>query len=159
MLGERVFQQTVDIPMGTNCAPLLTNLIRCSWEAYFIQGLLKKNERNIALSFNFTFRYIDDVLLLNNSRFGDFIDLIYPIELKIKDATDTYGSASYLEINIEIENEGRLRTTLLQWTIYYYLANNILLRHSSHELFLNFIFIKEMKDYTRWHHNIYTHYV
>ena len=31
------------------------------------------------------FRYIDDVLSINNSRFGDFVDRIYPIELKIKD--------------------------------------------------------------------------
>ena len=25
MFGKRVFQQTVDIPMGTNCAPLLAD--------------------------------------------------------------------------------------------------------------------------------------
>ena len=36
-------------------------------------------------SFNFTFRYIDDVLSLNNCKFGDFVDRIYPIELEIKD--------------------------------------------------------------------------
>jgi hypothetical protein len=35
------------------------------------------------------FRYIDDVLSLNNSRFGDFVDHIYPIEYAIKDTTDT----------------------------------------------------------------------
>ena len=40
-------------------------------------------------SFNFPFRYIDDVLLLNNSRVRDFVHRIYPIELKIKDTTDT----------------------------------------------------------------------
>jgi hypothetical protein len=55
----------------------------------FIQGLLKKNENKLARSFNFTFRYIDDVISLNNSRFGDFVDRIYPIELEIKDTTDT----------------------------------------------------------------------
>jgi hypothetical protein len=43
---------------------------------------------------NFTFRYIDDVISLNNSRFGDFVDRIYPIELEIKDTTDTDRSAS-----------------------------------------------------------------
>jgi hypothetical protein len=46
--------------------------------------------------FNFKFRYIYDVLSLNNSRFGDFVDRIYPIELEIKDTTDTDRSASYL---------------------------------------------------------------
>jgi hypothetical protein len=33
------FQQTVAIPMGTNCAPLLTDLFLYSHEAIFIQGL------------------------------------------------------------------------------------------------------------------------
>jgi hypothetical protein len=45
-----------------------------------VQGLLKKNEKNLARSFNFMVRYIDDVLSLNNFRLGDFVDLIYPIE-------------------------------------------------------------------------------
>ena len=59
------------------------------YEAEFIQVLLKKNEKKLARSFVFTFRYIDDVLSLNNSRFGDFVDSIYPIELEIKNTTYT----------------------------------------------------------------------
>jgi hypothetical protein len=55
--------------------------------------LLKKNEKKLARSFNFTFRDIDDVLSLNNYRFGDLVDRIYPIELEIKDTTDTDKSA------------------------------------------------------------------
>ena len=82
MFGGRVFQQTVDIPTGTNCVPLLADLFLYSYEANFIHGLLKKNEKKLARSFNFMFRYIDDVLSLNNSRFGDFVDGIYLIELK-----------------------------------------------------------------------------
>jgi hypothetical protein len=69
--------------MGTNSAHLLTDLFLYSYEEDFIQGLLKKNEKKLARSFNFTFRYIDDVLLLNNSRFCDFVDGISPIELEI----------------------------------------------------------------------------
>jgi hypothetical protein len=65
----------VGIPMGANCAPLLADLFLYSSEADFIQGLLNKNEKKLARSFNFfAFRYIDDVLSLNNSRFGDFVD-------------------------------------------------------------------------------------
>jgi hypothetical protein len=112
MFGGRVFQQTVGIPMGTNCAPLLADLFLYLYEADFIQGLLKKNEKKLARSFNFTFRYIDDVLSRNNSRFGDFVDRIYPIELEIKDTTDTDRSASYLDLHLEVDSEGRLRTKL-----------------------------------------------
>jgi hypothetical protein len=112
MLGGRVFQQTVGIPMGTKCSPLFADLLLYSYEAYLIQGLLKKKEQKLARSFNFTFRYIDDVLSINNSMFNDFVDRIYPIELEIKDTTDTDRSASYLDLHLEIENEARLRTKL-----------------------------------------------
>jgi hypothetical protein len=76
------------------------------------RGLSRKNEKKLARSFNFKFRYIDDVLSLNNSRFGDFVDRIYPIELEIKDTTDTDRSALYLVLHLEIDSEGRLRTKL-----------------------------------------------
>jgi hypothetical protein len=75
--------------MGKNCTLLLVDLFLYSYEAAFVQVLLKKNEKKLARSFNLTFRYIDDVFSLNNSRFCDFVDHIYPIELKIKDITDT----------------------------------------------------------------------
>ena len=42
MFGGRVFQQTVGIPIGTNCAPLLADLFLYSYEAYFIQGFSRK---------------------------------------------------------------------------------------------------------------------
>ena len=74
IFDRRVFQQTVGIPVGINSAPLLADLFLYSYEADFIQELLKKNEKNLTQSFNFTFRYIDDVLSLNNSRFGDSVD-------------------------------------------------------------------------------------
>jgi len=112
IFGGRVFQQTVGIHMGTKCAPLLTDLFLYLYEADFIQVLLKKTEKKLALSSNFTFRYIDDVLSLNNSKFGEFVDRIYPIELEIKDTTHTARSASYLDLHLEIDSEGLSRTKL-----------------------------------------------
>ena len=96
--------------LGTGCALLLSVLFFYSYEADFIQELLKKNEKKLARSFNFTFRYIDDVLSLNNYRFGDFVDRIYPTELEIKDTTYTDKSASHLDLHLEIDSEERLKT-------------------------------------------------
>ena len=90
-IDGRVFQQTVGIHIGTNYAPLLADLFLYLYEADFIQGLLKKNEKKLVRSSSFTVRQIDDVLSLNNFRVGDFVDRIYPTELEIKDTTDTYG--------------------------------------------------------------------
>ena len=78
-----VYQQTVGIHMDTNCAPLLTDLFLHSYETDFIQEFFKKNEKKLAWSFNFTFRYIYDVFSLNNSKLDDFADRIYTIALEI----------------------------------------------------------------------------
>jgi hypothetical protein len=102
MLSGPVFQQTVGIPMRTNCTPLLSDLFFYSYDVDLIQGLLKKNEKKLTRSFNLTFRYIDDVLSLNNSRFGDFVDRINSIELEIKDTTNTDRSDSYLDLHLKI---------------------------------------------------------
>ena len=111
--GGLIFQQTVGIPMGTNCAPLLADLFLYSYEAEFLQNLLKdKKKKHLAKSFNFTFRYIDDVLSLNNPHFSECLHLIYPSELEIKDTTDTRRSASYLDLFLEIDTDGRLKTKI-----------------------------------------------
>ena len=57
-----------------------------------------------------TFRYIDDVLSLNNCKFNDFFDRIYPIDHEIKDTTDTTMCALYLDQHIEIDSENWLTT-------------------------------------------------
>jgi hypothetical protein len=41
LLDDRVFQQTIGIPMGTNCAPLLADFFLPAYEADFLQLLPK----------------------------------------------------------------------------------------------------------------------
>jgi hypothetical protein len=38
--------------------------------------------------------------------------MIYPNELEVKDTTDTQESAFYLDLHLEINNGGRLKTKL-----------------------------------------------
>ena len=85
--GGEVFQQVIGIPMGTNCAPLLADIFLYSYEAEFIQTLIRSGKRHLAKSFNFTYRYIDDVFSLNNHKFSDYVYDIYPVELEIKETT------------------------------------------------------------------------
>ena len=87
--------------MGTICAPLLTNLFLYSYEVDFL-----------VRSFSFTFRCIGDILSLNNPRLGDFVDLIDPIKLEVKDVTDTDRSASYFDLHLENDSQRRVRTKL-----------------------------------------------
>ena len=76
-------------------------------------------------SFNFTSRSLDDGLSLNNSRFGDFVDRIYPTELEIKDITNTGRLASYLDLILEIDHEGQSRTKLYDKRDYLKLPSRI----------------------------------
>jgi hypothetical protein len=64
------------------------------------------------MSLNVSFRYIDDVLSLNNLQFKDYLHQIYPSELEIKETTDTPALASYLDLCLYIDNYGRLKSNL-----------------------------------------------
>jgi hypothetical protein len=44
--GGEVFQQSVEIRMGTNCAPSLADLFLYSYEAEFIQKLLLERKKS-----------------------------------------------------------------------------------------------------------------
>ena len=66
VFGGKVFQQIGGIQMDTNCAPLLADIFLYSYEVDFIQSLLSTGKRTLASKFNFTYRYIDDVLSINN---------------------------------------------------------------------------------------------
>ena len=109
-----MFQRTISIPMGTNCAPLHADSILHTYEANFLQVFLKNKYWKLAQTLNSSFFYIpvDDVLSLNNFWFGDYLHCIYPNELEVKDTTDTERSASYLDIHLEIDNRRRLKKKL-----------------------------------------------
>jgi len=60
-----------------------TNL-HYSYEADFMQAVLKKNERNLPPILNFTFHYIDITFKLTIQSLVT-VDRIYPIELELND--------------------------------------------------------------------------
>ena len=55
MFDRGVFQQTVGIPMRTNCVLLLVDFFHYSHEVDIILGLLKKSEKKLTGSYYFTF--------------------------------------------------------------------------------------------------------
>ena len=109
--GGILFQQVVGIPMGTNCAPLLADLFLYSYESQFLQKLVN-DKIHKAIAFNFTYRYTDDVLSINNSRFAEFFPLIYPPELEVKETTDTASSTSFLDLDLEFDDSGQISTKI-----------------------------------------------
>ena len=109
-IGSAVYQQTIGIPMGTDCAPLVADLFLFSYEFEFMKSLIR-TDLSVAAKFNNTCRYIDDLLTLNNPDFQACIGQIYPPELELKKTTESHDSCSYLDLNINILN-GKFYTDL-----------------------------------------------
>ena len=53
-----------------------------------------------------------DVLFINNSRFAEFLPLIYLPELEVKETRDTASSASFWDLYLEFDDSGQLRTEI-----------------------------------------------
>ena len=98
--------------MGTNCAPLIADIFLYSYEADFIQSLLSTGKKHLASRFNLIYRYIDDVLSINNPDFENYLGQMYPAELEIKDTTESTTSASYLDLLLSIGRDGQLHTSI-----------------------------------------------
>jgi hypothetical protein len=88
--------------MGTNCAPLLTDLFLYSHEAEFVQKLLHEKIKSLALTFSSKSRCINDIVSISSNQFQSHIILTYPNEVETKDFTECSTYASYLDV-IEIE--------------------------------------------------------
>ena len=94
------------------CFTLLADIFLYSYEAEFIQSLLSTWRKQLASRFNFTYRYIDDVLSINNPEFENYLSQMYPVELEIKETTESNTSASYLDLLLSIGRDGQLHTSI-----------------------------------------------
>ena len=98
--------------MGTNCAPLLADLFLHSLFYVFLDKLAKEGKRKLARKFNLSYRYIDDLISLNNQRFNEFISDIYPKELNISETTEFTSVASYLDLLFTTDENNSIVTKL-----------------------------------------------
>ena len=98
--------------MGTNYAPDLADIFCFSYEAKSIQSLLLTGRKQLASRINFTYRYIDDVLSINNPQSDNYLGQIYPIELEIKDTSESNISASRMDLPLSIERNDQLYASI-----------------------------------------------
>ena len=108
VFAEKVFQQIVCFSIGTHCAPFLSNIFLYSYKAELTNSLLSTDRKQLEFRFNFTYRYTDDVLSINNPEFENDLGQIYLVELEIKDTIESTTSASYLHLLLSIGRDGRL---------------------------------------------------
>jgi hypothetical protein len=60
----------------------------------FLQKLVKYKKIHESRAFNFIYMRIEDVLSINNSRFAEFLPLIYPPELEVTETASLPWSSS-----------------------------------------------------------------
>jgi hypothetical protein len=92
--------------VGTKYVTFPTDLFLYIYEVGIMQGLQRSR------SHNFIIHNIADLFSLNNSKFYDYAHCIYLTKLEIKETTDIARSTSYLDLHIDIDSKGWLRTKL-----------------------------------------------
>ena len=100
---DQIFKQVIGIPMGSHCGPDLANLFLFAYEYQYILGLIDKGDDYKYSKCRFMFRYIDDLLALNDKGFfdSDFKE-IYPDVLDLNCTNINQQSTNYLDMNINI---------------------------------------------------------
>ena len=102
--GTKLDRQTIGIPMGINCAPLVADLFLFCYERDFMTSLTRENQADIIEAFNSTSRYLDDLLNIDNIYFDQMVDRIYPPELKLNRANSSDTETPFLDLNLCISN-------------------------------------------------------
>ena len=77
--GLKLYRKIVGIPMGTNCAPLVADLVLLCYERDFVLSLSDNNRTDIIEAFNSTSRYLDDLLNIVNPYFEQMVGQIYQL--------------------------------------------------------------------------------
>ena len=79
--GTKLYRQIVGIPMGTNCAHLVTHfLFLYCYDRNFMYSLNHDNQADVIEAFNSTSMYLDDLLNIDNPYFEGMVKQIYPPE-------------------------------------------------------------------------------
>lgn len=101
---DEIYKQIIGVPMGSTCGPDLANLFLFAYEYQYICELINSGDFNYS-KLRFIFRYIDDLISLNDKGLFDkiFAD-IYPDVLKLNNTNITADNANYLDMNIKINN-------------------------------------------------------
>ena len=102
--GSKLYRQIVGIPMGTDCAPLVADLILFCYEKNFMLSLSDNNQTDIFDTFNSTSRYLDDLFNIDNPYFEHMVGQIYPTELQLNKANSSDTEPLFLDLNLSITN-------------------------------------------------------
>ena len=103
--GTKLYKQGVVIPMGTNCAPLVADLLLFCYVRDFMMSLSDDKQADVFEVFNIVSSYLDDILNINNVYFDNMVSQIYPSELQLNKANTSDTEAAFLDLHLTISND------------------------------------------------------
>ena len=101
----QLYRQVFGIPMGTNCAQLVSDLFLFYNERDCMMSLSDDKQADVFDAFNTTSRYLDDILNINNVYFDNMVSQIYPSELQLNKANTSDTETAFLDLHLSISND------------------------------------------------------
>ena len=110
--NDKIVRQIIGIPMGTNPAVFIANFYCFTYELEFIESLIERKMFGALDCFEYTLRYIDDLLSINNPFFEIFattsndkvvmadIKGIYPKSLTVNLEQKSFDKVSFLDTEL-----------------------------------------------------------
>ena len=74
--------------------------------------MIRSDHRKLARSFSLCHRYIDDLIVFNSKKFGDYVKEIYPSQLTVEKTKPSDDLANYLDLAFIIGSNNWLYTKL-----------------------------------------------
>ena len=104
----KLYRQIIGIPMGTNCAPLVSYVFLFCYERDFMKSLSPENQAEQTLSrlsipLQDTFK-VDDLLNIDNIYFEQMVDRIYLAELQLNKANYSDTETPFLDLKVSMSN-------------------------------------------------------
>ena len=134
---SKLYRQIVGIPMGTNCAPLVADVYLFCFESFML-SLSEDNQSDVIEAFSSTYRYLDDLLSINNNFFDSMVNRTYPSDLQLNKANVSDTEVPFLDLHLSI-SDGFVKTKFydkrddfdLNIVNFPFLYDDFLVRHPS----------------------------
>ena len=103
--SDTIIRQIIGVPIGTNCEPLQANLYLSRYEYTWVKKNTDARNYSLLHHFKSCFRYIDDLLTLNNNDYFDqHKNEIYPKSLILRKESRNSKKVHFLDLNIMVTN-------------------------------------------------------
>ena len=110
-VGSKIFCQVIGIPMGLDPVPFFANILLFFYKSRWLKSI-KNINYGIARKFSNIFRFIDDLIAINDgNEFENHYNEIYPSELILKKENSSHTETTFLDFYLCI-NEGQIQTSL-----------------------------------------------